>query len=490
MWRIPFFLMFFFAANAAHAARCFDPVGRETSECPKQWSSKLSNGSVILMDEKGTPLAKAIVVPGAKKKDPERMGVADVSGREIAAPRFDRVYAVSRNLAVGELILNPKDPVRSQRAFLIDLKSGEIRATPWRSIWPTDAGDADGPPYLLGVDPATFTAPYNVAILEASGGDTGLREKAVNPFVFRTMPRTLPYNLIGIGDRKMNAYGEEQFVGQKLYEASGWGYFVEGAPPPPGMVKGPEVGPLLTPLASDGTPQALPADTIGMIKGGVYLFTIRRTPKGVRFYEHQGGKPVLAARPAGEGFLDLYLVDHMAMVRTASGWMDPYVQKPFPTAEAAAAARRAELKAFVAQVMEEERTKVQRKAAAEAKAKADSEAALQAWRTALRTKMQDIKAGKLGGFPSLDLQREVMAAQLEGTYEAIGLTFDPAIKRQICWQRQSVICSRSATSTSSGSGFVSTWEKAFENARALNQRQYQENCAAASKGASRACTTY
>ncbi|MBY8823013.1 hypothetical protein [Sphingomonas colocasiae] len=500
MWRFPLPLLtalIFLPGESALAQRCFDPFGREASSCPGKPGGRTQyHGDTILMDEKGAPLARAIVIPAQKKKELPKVGVADMNGREIAAARFDRVYAVSRNLVVGEMPTDPKNTLLSQRAFLIDLKSGEIRATPWRSIWPTNAGDADGPPYLLGVEPATWQAPHKVAILEASGGDTGLRVENVNPFIFSSMPRTLPYNLIGIGDRKLDVRGEDPFTAYKLRSDTGYGYgyFIESGPLP-AEIKGPGARTgrssiLLTPLASDGTPQALPPGIVGMVQGGSYMWIVRRTPNGMRYHQHHSGKPVLGAEPTGEAYLDLYLTDRLAMVRTAAGWMDPFVRKIFPTPEAATAAREAELKAFVAQVMAEDRANKQREIQRQLEAEAEAKAASQARIAAIKVRMQEAKAGKVQGWRLMDLQRDVMAAQLEGQYEALGLRLDPDIKRQICWQRQSIVCNRSTAPASSGSGFVSSWEKAFENARALNQSQYRENCAAASMGANRICRVY
>jgi len=481
-------------AGTAQAQRCFDPVGREASSCPAKPSGlPMSDGTTILMDEKGTPLARARVIPAEKKKEKPKIGIVDPSGREIVAPRFEQVYAVSRNLVVGEMPTNSKDTLLSRRAFLIDVKSGEIRATPWRSIMTTYGSEADGAPYLLGVDSRTWQAPYKVAVLEASGADTGLRFENVNPFVFSSMPRTLPYNLIGIGDDKINVRGEDPFVGQKLYSQTGfgYGYFIENGTVP-AEVKGPGARSgrsslLLTPLASDGTPQALPPGIVGMVHGGSYMWIIRKTPQGLRYYQHHSGKPVLTPQPVGEGYLDLYLTDRLAMVRTAAGWMDPFVRKVFPTPEAAAAAREAELKVFAAQVMAEVRANERREIERKAQAEAEAKAARETWIASVRARIQEAKDGKIQGWKLMDLQREVMSAQLEGTYEAMGLQLSPDIKRQICWQRQSIVCDRPSVQASSGSGFVSTWEKAFENSRALNQSQYRENCAAAAKGASRIC---
>ena len=480
---------------AAAAQPCFDAAGLVPYGCPTAVNylyRPQSNGQVILNDEKGKPLYRAVVVPGAKKKDLPLVGIADMSGREIVPPRFERVYAVGRNLAVGEAPLNPKDAAGSQRAFLIDLKTGEYRPTPWRRIITTLTADADGPPWLLGVLPHTRIHPYDVAILTPTGTDTGLRVDKFNPFSGVTKVLSLPYNLLGIDREIVNERGEDPFAGMEMVKVrGGLGYFVKRGPPP-AEVKGPGAGPLLTPIGSDLRPQAHPADVIGMVEAGPWMWIIRRTPKGVRFYQHVGGKPILAAPPAGEAFLDLYVdKDGDVAVRTAAGWIDLYHRKPFPTAEAVIAARKAESKQFVAAVMAEENARVAAQARAEVDARAAQAAAAQAYREQVRGRIREAKAGRLTGLPLILLQRDVMTAGLEGEYESAGMTLSDDIRREICWQRQSVVCSSvAATSSSSGSSFVPTWEKAFENARALNQRQYQENCAAAAKGASRICTRY
>lgn len=481
--------------GAAAAQPCFDAAGRVPYGCPTGVNylyKPQPNGIAILNDEKGTPLYRTIVVPGAKKKDLPLVGIADASGRQIVPPRFERVYAVGRNLAVGEAPLNPKDAAESLRAFLIDLRTGELRPTPWRRIITTWTKDADGPPWLMGVLPRTRIHPYDVAILTPTGTDTGLRVDNFNPFSGGTTVFSLPYNLLEIGGAIVNERGEDPFAGMERVEVrSGLGYFVKRGPPP-AEVKGPGAGPLLTPIGSDLRPQEHPADVIGMVEAGSSMWIIRRTPKGVRFYQHVGGKSILAAPPVGEAYLDLYVdEDRNVALRTAAGWIDPFHRKPFPTAEGVVTARKAEIKQFQAAVMAEENARIAAQTRAASDAKAAQAAAAQAYRDQVRGRIRDAKAGRLSGLPLILLQRDVMNAQLEGEYESEGLTLSDDIQREICWQRQSIVCSSaSAPSSSSGSSFVPTWEKAFENARALNQKQYQENCAAAAKGASRICRTY
>lgn len=480
--------------GAAAGQPCFDAAGKVPFACPTGVNylyKPQPDRMVILNDEKGTPLYRTIVIAGAKKKDLPLVGIADMSGREIVPPRFERVYAVGRNLAVGEAPLNPKDAAGSQRAFLIDLKTGEYRPTPWRRIITTLTYEADGPPWLMGVLPHTRIHPYDVAILTPTGTDTGLRVDNFNPFSGATKVLSLPYNLLGIGGAIVNERGDDPFAGMEMVKvASGFGYFVKSGPPP-AEVKGSGTGPLLTPIGSDLRSQAHPADVIGMVEAGPWMWIIRRTPKGVRFYQHVGGRPILAAPPVGEAFLDLYVdAESDVAVRTAAGWMNPFDRKPFPTAEAVLTARKAERKQFQAAVMAEENARVASQARAAADAKAAQTAAAQAYREQVRGRIRDAKAGRLTGLPLILLQRDVMTAGLEGEYESAGLTLSDDIRREICWQRQSIVCSSGSTPSSSGSSFVPTWEKAFENARALSQRQYQENCAAAAKGASRICRTY
>lgn len=477
--------------GSAVAQPCFDAAGLVPYGCPTAVNylyKPQPDRMVILNDEKGKPLYRTLVVPGAKKKDLPLVGIADMSGREIVPPRFERVYAVGRYLAVGEAPLNPKDAAASQRAFLIDLRTGEYRPTPWRRIITTLTADADGPPWLMGVLPHTRIHPYDVAILTPTGSDTGLRVDNFNPFSGVTKVLSLPYNLIGIDGEIVNERGEDPFAGMEMVKVrGGLGYFVKRGPPP-AEVKGSGAGPLLTPIDSDLRPQAHPADVIGMVEAGPWMWIIRRTPEGVRFYQHVGGKPILAAPPAGEAFLDLFVdAEGDVAVRTAAGWMNPFDRKPFATAEAVLAARKAESKQFVAAVMAEENARVAARARAEADAKAAQAAAAQAYREQVRGRIREARAGRLTGLPLILLQRDVMTAGLEGEYESAGLRLSDDIRREICWQRQSVVCSSASPSSSSGSSFVPTWEKAFENARALSQRQYQENCAAASKGASRIC---
>lgn len=207
-----------------------------------------------------------------------------------------------------------------------------------------------------------------------------------------------------------------------------------------------------------------------------------------------GLRPDLSAPPAGEAFLDLYLDNGTVAVRTAKGWMDPFHRILYPAAEASTAVTKAELEAVHVAVIAEERARnpqnFPKSAADIAAEKAAGLARRKAYLAKLRQRMQDANAGKIGGYLLTDLERDVMASQLEGEYEAMGMRMSPDLKRQICRQRQSSICDRSAPSSPSGSGYVSTWENAFENARALNQSQHRENCAAAAKGASRICRQY
>ncbi len=497
MWRLPSSLILFFTAMTASAQPCFDQMGRTAGNCPirpTNFTALQRDGEPLMLDEKGAVVIKAIVTKERKKGAGTNIGIAGVDGREIVSPRFDRVYAVSRNLAVGEMRTDPKGGKASTRAFLIDLQSGEFRPTPWLHILPTESYEADGPPYLLGVLPGPDTRPYSVAILSATGADTGLRADGIDPYLMTERISTISYNFLKVKGDIIDASGADPFAGRKMHDlGSNYGFFVEKGPPP-SEVKGPGVGPLLIPLSNSGEPQALPADVIGMVKGSVWMWTIRRTPKGPRFYQHEWGRPMLGAAPVGEGYLDLY-IDEVVAVRTSKGWIDPFIREIYPTAEGVVTARKAELKAFAAAVLAEDRTNNPQyypKSAAEIAAeKAAGEAARQAYLEGLRGRMRDAKAGKIGGIQLSLLQREVASAQLEGEYQTMGMPLNEELKREICWQRQSTICNRSASpSGSSSSGFVSTWEKAFENSRALSQRQYQENCAAASKGASRICRTY
>lgn len=64
----------------AVAQPCFDAAGLVPYGCPTAVNylyRPQSNGQVILNDEKGKPLYRAVVVPGAKKKDLPLVGIAD-----------------------------------------------------------------------------------------------------------------------------------------------------------------------------------------------------------------------------------------------------------------------------------------------------------------------------------------------------------------------------------------------------------------------------
>jgi hypothetical protein len=127
-------------AGTATAQACFDEMSRIVLDgCPPSYrGSTLRDGDALARDATGGVLYRAKVVPGRRKKDPPMLGVVDASGRLVAPAQFENIYIVSRTLGVGELALDPKDKSGSWRAFLINLKSGEMRPV-HRKPFPTAA---------------------------------------------------------------------------------------------------------------------------------------------------------------------------------------------------------------------------------------------------------------------------------------------------------------------------------------------------------------
>lgn len=469
----------------AMAAPCFDELNRPVSRngCDSGISPhdawRPADNEVLARDAQGTPLFKAVVVPGAGRNAPALRGIADMSGRVIAPARFDKVYVVTRTLGVGEVELDPRNALASRRAFFIDLKSSEIRPTPFRAINISRVGLGGGTPYLLGT-PAEETGMRRiVGVIYPTGADTGLRVQNNGVEIVTTVNGLVQFN------RDLYKLdGERPGGGRPLLDLYARGMYVEAGPAPADV--GGTAGPLLIPLNSVGDPQDLPPNVIGMINGKTSAWIIRRTPAGLRFYQHQSGVPSLAEAGVGPSYAGLYVGRRADVVKTDRGWMSLAYRTPFPTAEAAAADTDAKIDAFVTAVLTEN-ARAPNPEALRAQQRAAQEAAREVGRANVLARIEQAKREGWGGFRLYDLQRDVIGYQLEGAYQRAGLYVSPDFKREVCWSRPSVICDAPSAPSSSSSGFVSTWEQAFANSRALNQQQGRDNCSAAMMGASRIC---
>lgn len=480
-------------AGAAQAGPCFDQTDREVKDkCPSDYRGRQNrDGESLARDEKGITLANAIVVPAKRRNDSPKVGIANAAGQVIVSPQFERVYVVSRGLGVGELTLDPKK-YDSQRAFLVDLVTGATRATPYRRIIRTGSFDADTAPYLLGVLPTSALETGDVDVLLPEGTATGLHVKQVNLNLAHAAILTLPYGLVQLAGKPVNVRGEAPAGGRNIVKDAAASWYAEIGPPPK-EVQGTHVGALLMPLDSQGEVQSGPPDLVGMIKGGVWMYQIRKTPQGIRFHRHGWGRPKLSEPPAGEGYLDLYVSQWAAVVRTAAGWvdLDGDAGKVFPSAVAAVASSDARRQAVFAAVAADEadrpRREAEARATAQAKAKADHAAKI----ASIKARIERAKKNELSLGAMMDLKFDVMRYQMEYEWTAAKLPVDAYMKTEVCRARRASFCDPyEPPSTYSGSGFQSTWEKAFENARALNQRQYNENCAANDLGANRICRRY
>lgn len=481
----------------AHAVPCFGPDGKALAKAPAEgidcaldrrsyWRPKQDD--VLARDGEGKPLFKAYVAPAKKKKGNGFKAIADMNGRLVTPAEFETVYVITPTLGVGERRIKVKDPETGYdmwRAFLIDLTTGEIRPTPYRTIYFSEAGAGlNEPVYLLGV--LKFNDknhPVKVAILSPGGTETGLVVESEWQAI-----KTHNNGILSVGDRLFTANGEPPAGGHPLYDGWGYGYLAEIGTAPAEMTATPR--PLYVPLNNVGQLPEMPENLVGYVRGrSTEFWEVRRDGEGYTYYKHPGGQIRITEQPVGKAFPGVYISEDSEVIETAEGWMHEEYREVFPTAQLASADTDAKLKAFIsamwADIEEEKRAKEQ--AAIEAQnarialAAAEKEAVLARIDQAAKEGWQ--------GYYLQDLKRDVIRFQLEARYEAAGLYIDPEMRREICWSRQSVICNYSAPSASSGSGYVSTWEKAFENASALNQRQYQERCARAFNGYGALCTS-
>lgn len=475
--------------STANAIPCFQPSGLTMYGCPGtnySESYRPAHDEVLSRDAAQAPAYKAHVITTGTGRDARTLrGIADMSGRLIGPVQFDKVYVVSHTLGVGEVQTDPRVP-SSRRAFLIDLKSGELRATVFRAIKPTEVRLGAEVPYLIGVPPTENPEwPKIVAILLPTGEDSGLR--------LQTQARRVssnPNGLLGMEQERYTISGEAPAGGRPLERVGDWGMF-ETLGPRPAEIAGPagRSPNLLLPLDSVGQLQTLPPGVLGIVPGDAALWTVRRTPAGLRFhrFDKRAGVPNLVETSAGEGYTGLFIGNHVDLAKTSSGWVDPSTGATFATMEEGIAKEEDRIANFVAQVRREEAERPLR----EAQARREAEAAGVAARTAARAntleRIEQAKREGWSGFRLYDLQREVIGHGLGGRYAAAGLYVSPDFKRELCWSTQSVLWCEPSAPSSSSSGFVSTWEQAFANSRALNQQQGRDNCTAASMGASRIC---
>lgn len=485
-------------AGVAAAAPCFAASGIPLDEAPAAgidctteraiyWRPK--QDEVLARDGAGGPLFKAYMAPAKKKNGNGLKAIADMTGRRLTPAEFETVYVITPTLGVGERQIEAKDPktgYKLTRAFLIDLTTGEIRATPYRTIFYSKrAPGVTDPAYLLGVlELDDSMRPSKAAILSPGGTETGLVVKSDwHPVL------TNRHGMLSVDKQLFTASGEPPAGGRPLYDTIFDGIFAEIGTAPAELSAAPL--PLYAPLNNVGQLQELPENVLGYIRGGGGRFwQIRRENGTLRYYEHPGGPPIITNQPVGKGWPGLYVSDHSDVVKTDDGWMNRDYRVPFPTAQEASADTDAKLNAFIAamwaDIAEQERAAEQ--AAIDAQQERIARAAAE--RETVLARIDQAAKESWQGYRLQDLKRDVIRFQLEGRYEAAGLYVDPEMRREVCWSRQSIICNYSASTTpSSGSGYVSTWEKAFENASALNQRQYQERCATAFNGYGALCTS-
>lgn len=480
-------------ATPAAAAPCFDDINRpiyvDGKDCERAIGIQQAiAGAVLASDRTGAPLyrARAVTIT-ERRRTLTKFGIEDMNGRLVAPAQFDNVSVVSRTLGVGEAQLDPRD-YESRRAFLIDLKSGEIRPTGFRAIKVSPSFGVGSPsPFLVGIQPGeNLRYPSLVGLLYPSGEDTGVRLNTQAREV-----QTYPHGLLRVGENYFSITGTPAADGRKIYDVMAWGIYAEMGPRPP-EVRGQMLddGKLYLPLDNVGQPQTPAHNVLGLIRGNYTMWIVQRTPAGLRYYKHDRGTPDVTRAPQGEPYLDLFIGRNRDVVRTSRGWSELDLGAPvFATAEAASADADAKSDAIRAAVMAEHCARTQcydpRKAEQD---RAAQQAATAAARERVIARIEQAKRENWSGFRLYDLQRDVIGLQLEGRYAAAGLYVSPDFKREVCWSRQSVICDAPSAPSPSGSGFVSTWEQAFENSRALNQQQGRDNCAAALMGASRICT--
>lgn len=481
-------------AGAATAAPCFDdrdrPIYVDGKDCKQEFADhQATAGALLASDKNGAPLYRAHAVTiTERRRTLTKFGIEDMMGRLVAPAQFDNVSVVSRTLGVGEAALTPGN-YDTRRAFLIDLSNGEIRATPFRTIKVSPSFGVGSPsPFLVGIQPGeNLRYPSLVGLLYPSGEDTGVRLNTQAKEV-----QTYPHGLLRVGADYFSITGEPAAGGRKMYEVGSWGLYAEMGPRPP-EVRGQMLddGKLYLPLDNLAQPQTPAHGILGLIRGSYTMWIVQRTPAGLRYYKHDTGTPDVTRPPTGEAYLDLFIGRNRDVVRTSRGWSElDYGAPVFATAEAATADADAKSDAIRSAVRAEycARNHCYDPRAAEQQ-RAAQEAATAVARDRTIARIEQAKRENWAGFRLYDLQRDVIGLQLEGRYVAAGLYVSPDFKREVCRSRASSICDApSAPSSSGGSGFVSTWEQAFANGRALNQQQGRDNCAAALMGASRICT--
>lgn len=485
-------------SGTAAAVPCFDASGIPLGTAPapeidcstdRAISWRPGENEVLARDAAGNPMFKAYKAPAKKKGGNGPKAIADMTGRLVTPAQFDTVYVITPTLGVGERQIEAKDQetgFKLTRAFLIDLTTGQIRPTPYRTIfYSKKAPGVTGAAYLLGVlELDDSMRPAKAAILSPGGTETGLVVEADwHPIL------TNRHGLLSVDNQLFTASGEPPAGGRPLYDTIFKGLFAEIGTAPAGISAAPL--PLYAPLNNVGQVQTLPGGFLGYVRGGSGdLWEVRSENGALRYYSYWGdGPPLVTSVPVGKAYTGIYISENSDVVETAEGWMHEEFREIFPTAELASADADAKLRAFIAamraDLAEDERAKQQ----AALDAQAERVARAEAERETILARIDQAAKESWQGFALQDLKRDVIRFQLEGRYEAAGLYVDPEMRREICWSRQSVICDYSAPSASSGSGYVSTWEKAFENATTLNNRQYQERCARAFNGYGALCTT-
>jgi hypothetical protein len=493
LWLSPLMLV---PASPASAQKCFTEDGVVALKVPacefRNDNGFVADGAPIVRNEKAQVILTAYS-DGKKAKGPTLIGIREASGRSITPAVFSHIKALSPWLAMGRV----PGPQPSGRVFLIDLRTGAMRPTPYADIVPTASWILPG--LLLG----RFSyAGNDVALLDQAGMETGVQVRAAkltgdDMHSYLTGPKTVSPGVLNYGDGLVTIEGKVPADGQPLFDGGQYGMFADTGRKAPGVtgeaVFGrPALDTLFLPLDAKGQMQPAPQGVAGIVRTELGWYFARERPGGGMNYQYIGTGlvPDMAAKPAGPQYSELHSQGLIVLGRTTKGWSSAGVPNPSVYyGEPRAAAQKLEMelseRSLAAVAAQAERKK------AEADARlAAQQAELAALRADVTAEMDRALAGKWpeGDLGLKFLQDRVLNFGMEDVYRAKGLPM-ARFEVEACRRGRRGFCSETIRrAASSGSSFEWTWQKSFDAAGALSTRQASENCAAALKGAMRFCS--
>ncbi len=478
-------------ASPALAQKCFWDDGTISMQEPHCYGqgdlSAVADGKPLVYDGYGRP--KLIVFTEGKKAQGKPLyGARDPGGRVILPARFSRMKPLSPWLAMGAV----PEKGAADRIFLLDLRTGAVRSTPYVDILASYSFSLPG--LLLGhIDRTT----NDMAILDQAGIETGVQirnAKLPGNGSHDTLaggPKTISPGVLQFAGVVVTIEGKEPAGGLPIYHGGGqYGVFADTGRKAPNVTGDaifgrPALDTLFLPLDSVGQVQPPPKGVLGVVRTESGWYYAREAPGGGVLYQRVAFPrvPDLAAAPIGPQYSALYSLVLVDLGRTPKGWayagalnLGTFHAEP----KAAAIRITEELKVVAA--ANAARYKAEREAAEQAERAANTAAIVAQIDRAAAEKWPE---GSLG---LKFLQDRVLNSSLEDYYRSKGLPM-LRFESEACRRGRAGFCTATiARSASSGSSFEWTWQNSFENASKLGARQNAENCAAALKGAARFCT--